>query len=489
MYHYLFLKSDKMDEQYTRAKSLLKGELYQHQKEGLSWLLSMENLNRGPRGGFLCDEMGLGKSIQTISVILGNVKRNTLIIVPKSIVTQWKNEFNKFAPSLNVFIYDGSDRTKYSDDLCNSDVVIAPYSLLTEEMRMLHKIKWGRVVLDEGHEIRNPSSSKFKAACQLHSDIRWILSGTPVFNSMKDFVTLCTFIGVDRKLVQGMTTRVKNLYILRRTKEDNPMLEIPECKFENIELEMYPEERALYKHAFVESQETIKDIFRTAINVNMYNMEIFECLLRARQTMIYPQLYINGIAKKRGEIPEFWEGRSKKMETLFKLISEHPDEKTLIFCQFKQEMDYIRENLKCNVFRIDGSVPKEDREKQLKMFKDAPQNSVFLIQVKAGGQGLNIQCASRVYFTGPCWNPATELQAIGRCHRSGQKRTVYVKKLVYIDTPGYPSVEQAMIALQGHKSILSAEVLKDDRLKNQIPTGNKTSDTISISAIRNIFRV
>ena len=477
-----------MEDQYKRAVSLLNGQLYQHQKEGLSWLLSMENLSKGPKGGFLCDEMGLGKSIQMISAILGNVKKNTLIVVPKSIVTQWKNEITKFAPSLNVFIYDGPDRTQDPDDLLKSDITIAPYSLLTEDAMMLHRIRWGRVVLDEGHEIRNPSSSKFKAACKLHSELKWILTGTPVFNSMKDFVTLCTFIGVDRKLVQAMTSRVKNLYILRRTKEDNPMLEIPECKFENVELEMYPEERALYKHAFIESQETIKDIFRTAINVNMYNMEIFECLLRARQTMIYPQMYIDGIAKKRGDIPDFWDGRMKKMETLFKLISEHPDEKTLIFCQFKKEMDYICENLSCPVFRIDGSVSKDDREKQLKMFNESPQNSVLLIQVKAGGQGLNIQCASRVYFTAPCWNPATELQAIGRCHRSGQKRTVYVKKLVYKDTPGYPSVEQAMIALQGHKSLLSAEVLHDERLKNQIPTGNKTSDTISISAIRNIFR-
>jgi SNF2 family DNA or RNA helicase len=478
-----------MEEQYTRAVSLLNGQLYKHQKEGVSWLLSMENLSKGSKGGFLCDEMGLGKSVQIISTILGNVKRNTLIVVPKSIVTQWKKEIDHFAPSLNVFIYDGPDRTRNPNYLLESDVVIAPYSLLTEDTMMLHKIKWGRIVLDEGHEIRNPSSSKFKSVCQLHADIRWILSGTPVFNSMKDFVTLCTFIGVDRKLVQAMTSKVKNLYILRRTKEDIPTLEIPECKFENVELEMYPEERELYKHAFIESQETIKDIFRSAINVHMYNMEIFECLLRARQTMIYPQMYIDGVAKKHGEIPEFWEGRSKKMETLFKLISEHPDEKTLVFCQFKQEMDYIRENLTCPVFRIDGSVSKEDRETQLKLFNEAPQDSVFLIQVKAGGQGLNIQCASRVYFTAPCWNPATELQAIGRAHRSGQKRTVYVKKLVYTDTPGYPSVEQAMMALQGHKSLLSAEVLNDERITTQIPTGNKTSDTISISAIRNIFRV
>jgi len=478
-----------MEEQYTRAVSLLNGTLFDHQKQGVAWLLSMENLSKGPHGGFLCDEMGLGKSLQIISTILGNVKKNTLIIVPKSIVTQWEKEIKKFAPSLTVFIYDGPDRTKNSNDLRNSDITIAPYSLLTEELKMLHKIKWGRVVLDEGHEIRNPSSSKFKAACKLQTDIRWILSGTPVFNSMKDFVTLCVFIGISRNLVQCMTSKVKDLYILRRCKEDYPMLEIPECIFENVELEMYHEEKKLYQYAFMDSQQTIKNIFRTAVNVNIHNMEIFECLLRARQTMIYPQMYIDGMAKKHGKIPEFWEGRSKKMETLFKLISEHPDEKTLVFCQFNKEMDYIHENLSCPVFRIDGSVLKEDREKQLKLFNEAPQNSVFLIQVKAGGQGLNIQCASRIYFTAPCWNPATELQAIGRAHRSGQKRTVYVKKLVYIDTPGYPSVEQAMMALQGHKSIISAEVLKDDRLKNQIPTGNKTSDRISITAIRNIFRV
>ena len=179
-----------MEEQYTRAVSLLDGQLYQHQKKGVSWLLSMENLSKGPKGGFLCDEMGLGKSIQIISVILGNVKKNTLIVVPKSIVTQWKNEISKFAPSLSVFIYDGQYRTQDPDDLLKSDVVIAPYSLLTENAMMLHRIRWGRIVLDEGHEIRNPSSSKFKAACKLHAELRWILSGTPVssFIASQNFI-------------------------------------------------------------------------------------------------------------------------------------------------------------------------------------------------------------------------------------------------------------------------------------------------------------
>ena len=136
-----------MEEQYTRAVSLLNGQLYQHQKKGVSWLLSMENLDRGPKGGFLCDEMGLGKSIQIISTILGNVKKNTLIVVPKSIVTQWEKEITKFAPSLSVFIYDGPDRTQDPDDLLKSDVVIAPYSLLNREGHDVTQNKMGAYCL------------------------------------------------------------------------------------------------------------------------------------------------------------------------------------------------------------------------------------------------------------------------------------------------------------------------------------------------------
>jgi SNF2 family DNA or RNA helicase len=107
------------------------------------------------------------------------------------------------------------------------------------------------------------------------------------------------------------------------------------------------------------------------------------------------------------------------METLFRMIKSHPDEKTLVFCQFRGEMDYIQQNMECPTFRIDGSVPKEERDNQVTLFKKAPPGSVFIIQIRSGGQGLNLQEATRVYITGPSWNPATELQAIGRAHRTG----------------------------------------------------------------------
>ena len=448
-------------------------------------MLEREHSSVGPKGGFLCDEMGLGKTAQLVTVIKRNKTGPTLVVVPKSIVTQWKNEIHKFAPELSVFVYDGIKRTRDASEFQRHDVTVCPYSLLTEDTPLVHRIEWGRVILDEAHEIRNRRSKRFKSAMKIESTYRWVVTGTPVFNEVDDFVSLCAFIGIGRVDVQCNLETIREKFIIRRTKNKDS---IPECHFENVELEMYPEEKTLYAQAFSEAQEMIREMMKRAKahgNSTMYNMDILEQFLRARQVMAWPQLYIDGMAKKLDEEMNAWTGRSKKMETLFESIAQHPDEKTLIFCQFKGEMNYIQEKLTCPVFRIDGTCSKERRESQLAEFNRAPQNSVFLIQVKAGGQGLNIQSASRVYITSPSWNPGTELQAIGRCHRTGQKREVYVKKLIYKGDEKYPSVDESIVALQVTKSMEYARVLGDERLKTQLPG---KSEGLSISEIRNIFR-
>ena len=448
-------------------------------------MLEREHSSVGPKGGFLCDEMGLGKTAQLVTVIKRNKTGPTLVVVPKSIVTQWKNEIHKFAPELSVFVYDGIKRTRDASEFQRHDVTVCPYSLLTEDTPLVHRIEWGRVILDEAHEIRNRRSKRFKSAMKIESTYRWVVTGTPVFNEVDDFVSLCAFIGIGRVDVQCNLETIREKFIIRRTKNKDS---IPECHFENVELEMYPEEKTLYAQAFSEAQEMIREMMKRAKahgNSTMYNMDILEQFLRARQVMAWPQLYIDGMAKKLDEEMNAWTGRSKKMETLFESIAQHPDEKTLVFCQFKGEMNYIQEKLTCPVFRIDGTYSKERRESQLAEFNRAPQNSVFLIQVKAGGQGLNIQCASRVYITSPSWNPGTELQAIGRCHRTGQKREVYVKKLIYKGDEKYPSVDESIVALQVTKSMEYARVLGDERLKTQLPG---KSESLSISEIRNIFR-
>ena len=482
-----------IEEQYNHAKDNLNGRLFApYQREGVLWLLSMENQTSGVRGGILADEMGLGKSIQLIATMLGNPKPRTLIIVPKSIITQWSEEIKRFAPNLTINVYDGPDRR-----IKEADVTLAPYTLLTtkgggpDTKTPLHMVQWDRVILDEAHEIRNKKSKLFKSVCRLQTQIKWIVTGTPVFNSMEDFVSLCTFLGLSKVVVQGMTNKIKDIYILRRTKEDlariNERLRLPPCYFENVELEMFPDEKQLYEIVFLEAQDTIRDAFRHAQSMNAKNMVILECLLRARQAMIWPQMYLDGVAKQNETQAEKWVGRSNKMETLFRMIDGHPDEKSLIFCQFRGEMNYIQSQLKCPVFRIDGSVPKEERVNQIEGFKKAAPGAVFIIQIRSGGQGLNLQEATRVYITAPSWNPATELQAIGRSHRTGQTQAVYVKKLVYKECSRFVSVEEEMMALQGHKSIVCSKVLNDERIEKQIPV-NRTSAKISILDIKKIFK-
>jgi SNF2 family DNA or RNA helicase len=465
---------------------------YQH--EGVKWLVARE-LSSSLPGGFLCDEMGLGKTVQLIATMLVNPKPRTLIVVPKSIVGQWCDEVRRFAPSLSVGAFDGPKRF-LPQTLPN--ILVVPYSVLPERkggsMCPLLHINWDRIILDEGHEVRNRKGKTSIACSALRAPIRWVVTGTPVFNSMKDFVALCGFVGIPRDQVQGYTDRVRETYVLRRTKADvakySTRLELPPCDFENVELEMYPEEADLYRDVFDEGHETVQRIFKSG-NVAMHQMELLECLLRVRQVMTWPQLYLDGMAIKNDVEPEPWKGRSRKMETLMEMIESHPSEKTLVFTQWMGEMDHIQEQLAAKsipVFRIDGSVTKDLREERIAGFKTAAQGAVFLIQVKAGGVGLNLQEATRVYITAPTWNPATELQAIGRAHRTGQTRKVVVRRLIYVGEEELPSVEQSIMQLQEGKARVCAEVLNDPRIMEQVPNAPKTT-RINIQTLKRIFAV
>ena len=467
---------------------------YQH--DGVKWLVARE-LNQTHPGGFLCDEMGLGKTVQLIATMLVNPKPHTLVVVPKSIVGQWCAEVARFAPSLTTYAFDGAKR-QLPEKL--PSIVVAPYSVLPHRpgapICELLRVKWDRVILDEGHEIRNKNSKGHTACRALEAPIRWIVTGTPVFNSIKDFVALCAFIGLPREVVQGYTDKIREKFVLRRTKidvaEHNKRLELPPLDFQNLELEMYPEERDLYSDVFHKGQTIVRHVFAAGTQ-NIHQMELLECLLRTRQVMSWPQLYLDGIALKEESDPEPWVGRSRKMETLMGCIKTHPNEKTLIFTQFMGEMDRIQELLSemdIPTFRIDGSVCKEQREDRIKGFKSGPKNSVFIIQIKAGGVGLNLQEATRVYITCPAWNPATELQAIGRAHRTGQTQKVVVRRLIYMGEDGVeplPSVEQSIMQLQEGKAKVCADVLKDPRLETQVP--NVTRTKITIHSLRKIFAV
>ena len=507
MYMYYSKESKKKMEctaAYKLATSSLKGRLIApYQREGVVWMLMREFSDSRVKGGFLCDEMGLGKTIQIIATILGNPGKRTLIVVPKSIVNQWCEEIAKFAPHLTVHTFDGPGRKPCE----TSDIVIAPYSVMVKKGKPrgtpteLHQYEWGRIVLDEGHEIRNSSSKIHESLRVLNSKIRWCVTGTPVYNSIDDFVALCGFLGIPKNVVQAMSTEIRKTYVLRRTKQDvaefNARLELPPCDFQNVELDMYPEEKELYRQVYTESRDIVNRIFKQD-NAGMHAMIVLECFLRTRQAMIWPQLYMNGMAKKKDEVPEPWMHSSKKMDTLLELIGTHPNEKSLVFCQFMEEMNHIEEKLlevDTTVFRIDGSVDQMCRTDHIEQFKKHAGGCVFIIQIKSGGQGLNLQSATRVYIMSPSWNPATELQAIARSHRTGQDTKVVVRKLIYTGTENLPSIEESMMALQGHKSMICSEVLNDPRLAGQIPKlrAHQQHDggggELTIREIRKIFNV
>lgn len=469
---------------------------YQH--DGVKWLINRECSGNGYKGGFLADEMGLGKTIQLIATILANPAGQTLVIVPKSVTDQWMSEVERFAPSLSVGIFNGKDM--------DWDIVIATYGscvvrstsknpIPKNDIRAtkLHSRRWGRIILDEAHEIRESKSKISKSCKKFSSPIKWVVTGTPVFNSSKDFVNLGEFIGIPKESILGHMEKVRAKYVLRRTKQDlsavNSRLALPDCDFQNVFLKMNEHEANLYYRVFEDGREHIREVMASAGNANMHIMSFLKCLLRIRQVMAYPQSCLDGIAKESGEIADVWQHSSQKMDTLIDMITTHPKEKTIIFCQFIAELDHIQNLLRERgypIFRVDGSVCQTSRVNNIEAFRKAPQNAVFLIQVKAGGVGLNLQEATRVYITSPSWNPATELQAIGRSHRTGQTQKVVVRKLLYSDES---SVETSMLALQGQKSVITADVLADPRIASQFPASSSASGKLSIRAIRNIFSV
>ncbi len=406
-----------------------------YQVEGVEWLLKREM--SVPSGGLLCDDMGLGKTVQMLETMVRNPKKQTLIVVPKSLVKQWKSEIEKFVPSFTVCVYDGPNRKFVSSDVC-----VCPYSVIAD----LVDIKWDRVVLDEGQEIRSPKSIVNKMCMSLIASTKWILTGTPVFNKMRDFVALCGFIGIEKRFVQAYVDDVRKEYVLRRTKKDMSQFE-----FKNVEIEMYDEEKELYERVCDEYLSGEKNVL--------------EGILRCRQVCSWPQLYFDSIGENT-----VWEHSSAKLDALVCMIKTHPNEKTLVFTQFIGESYEIKRRLDAftSVFVLTGQT--ENREEVIQSFRDAPSGAVFIIQIKTGGVGLNLQEASRVYITQPSWNPATELQAIARSHRTGQKKRVIVKKLLYM------GIDIEMVQLQNKKSKICSRVLNDESINSQIPCTDSISN-------------
>ena len=467
-----------------------------YQPAGVKWMLTRELCDTNPKGGILCDEMGLGKTIQVIATMLGNPIDTTLIVVPVALVSQWRDALKQFA-HVDARTIDASQVSKMRHtELKEPGVFITTYSAFTSHGASdfdtpFFRVTFGRIVLDEAHLIKNRNSKIHRVLCEVDSDIKWCLTGTPITNKANDFASLLQFVGF-KNVNLGDAARE---FTLRRTKEDVarvvPRHGLPKLHIDIVRAPLSPEEHELYtsislkyarRHAILKSKLEASssssssssdgsDLPRTVQNLK------FEWMTRLRQCATNPQLVLDGLHKKSknaGPAPK-WTHACTKLDLLKREILAQPKkEKTLVFCHWTAEMDAIQSMLTSvdieNV-RFDGKMNARKRDENLTRFKDSNRAIVLVIQIIAGGVGLNIQAATRVYINSLDWNGTSELQAIGRAHRTGQLHEVFVKRLVMENT-----VDDRVIDTQDEKMALAAIVFDDERIVKSL----NASSTVSI---------
>ena len=444
------------------------GTLRHYQREGLGWLGFLERMGLG---GCLADDMGLGKTIQVLAMLVrrasvtrdgGVLHRPTLVVVPKSLIFNWMEEAKKFAPGLRVLNHTGNLRAGESQSLADSDLVLTTYGTLRRDILRHREIEFDYVILDEAQSIKNASSQAAKACRLLRARHRLAMTGTPVENHIGELWSIFEFLNpgqlgsasrLKKFLVGGRSSsdvvaRAVRPYLLRRTKSQ-VLSDLPEKTEQTIFCEMGESQRKAY--------DELRDHYRQElsgrigrIGVGRSRIAVLEALLRLRQTACHPGLVDPSRIDEMGA----------KLETLLAQLGEVIDEghKVLVFSQFTSFLAILRRHLEARGMPyeyLDGKTT--DRQARVTHFQEDPECKLFLVSLKAGGQGLNLTAADYLYILDPWWNPAVEAQAVDRAHRIGQTRRVFAYRLIARDT-----VEEKILALQDRKRELAESIVRAD---------------------------
>ena len=438
-----------------------------YQEDGVSWLqfLRDHNLN-----GILADDMGLGKTIQALAHIMvekesGRMKCPVLVVAPTSLMTNWKSEASRFAPSLKVLILQGNERKENFDRIQDHDLILTTYPLLSRDKDVLMTHEYHLLILDEAQVIKNPNTMAHRIVQQLRANHRLCLTGTPMENHLGELWSLFHFLmpgflGDNKKFTQtfrkpiekrqdkerqlALTRRV-HPFMLRRTKEE-VVSELP-AKTEIVQhIELLPTQRDLYEsvrlamHSKIQMEIEERGLKRSQI-------VILDALLKMRQICCDPRLLKIESAKNVKE--------SAKLQFLIDTLPEMIEEnrKILLFSQFTSMLALIEEALKkLNIPYVILTGQTKDRQTPINDFQSG-KVPLFLISLKAGGTGLNLTAADTVIHYDPWWNPAVENQATDRAYRIGQDKPVFVYKLVTVGT-----VEEKILDMQHHKAALFAGI-------------------------------
>ncbi len=442
-----------------------RGELRDYQRDGLGW---MKFLNEFGFGGCLADDMGLGKTVQVLAMLeerrlrhqdLSASQRPTLVVVPKSLVFNWIEEAARFTPQLRLLNYTGIDRVDRRDEVKSHDVIVTTYGTVRRDVEFLTSLEFDYVILDESQAIKNAKAQASKACRLLKSRHRLAMTGTPIENHLGELWTLLEFLNPGmlgseaafRKLTQANETesldwlaRALRPYLMRRTK-DQVLRELPEKTEQTLYCDMEPKQKKLYSELRDYYRSHIGDKVRE-LGVKKSKIHVLEALLRLRQAACDPRLL-----DKNHEKP------GAKIELLIDQLAEVIDEghKALVFSQFTSLLALVRQSVESQGWDyeyLDGKTRK--RADRVKRFQSDDDCKLFLISLKAGGQGLNLTAADYVFILDPWWNPAVEAQAIDRAHRMGQTRSVNAYRLICRDT-----VEEKIVALQQSKKELADAIV------------------------------
>ncbi len=447
-----------------------KGELRHYQQDGVNWL---QHLASHGLGGFLADDMGLGKTAQTIAHITvehasGRMRHPALIVVPTSLVANWTAELGKFAPALDVAVLHGLDRHERRERLQGVHVVITTYTVLTRDIEEMRQIPWHLVVLDEAQAVKSPDARATRAVCQLDTQNRLCLSGTPIENNLDELWSQFAFLmpgllGDRRGFARRFRTPIEKNndpvcraqliqriqpFILRRTKSEVAK-ELPPKHTILRRITLAPDQRELYETIRGTLYETVREQVAER-TLAQSRIIVLDALLKLRQACCDPRLVkLSGARGGEARTAESSAKLNDLLEMLQELIPE--GRRILLFSQFTSMLDLIKpclEEIGIPFVELRGDT--RDRAAPVRRF-EAGEVPLFLISLKAGGRGLNLTSADTVIHYDPWWNPAVEEQASDRAHRIGQTRSVFVYKMIAVDT-----VEERILELQQRKAELAS---------------------------------
>jgi len=455
-----------------------------YQRLGVAWLW---HLYRHDLGGILADEMGLGKTLQALALLAAirssgsqssgpsslqspvsglrfPVSDLCLVVCPASLVENWRREAARFTPDLRVLAHHGESRAESAAAFASADLVVTSYGTLVRDQPLFESVAFACVIGDEAQHIKNRRTQHAQALCSLRARGRFLLTGTPLENSLDDLRSLFAFLmpghlaplpagvrGEDKAWHDERLRAQTAPYILRRTKSAVAP-ELPPKIEQTVYCEFAPAQAALYRGWQERGERELDSLAASGASEGRLRLAALTQLLRLRQICCDPRL----VDYSAGDPAP----PSSKLEAFRELLEETTDDghRLLVFSQFTSLLTLLRQELEAQGIAycyLDGAMHARARQAEVDRFQSSPEVPVFLLSLKAGGTGLNLTGADTVVHYDPWWNPAVESQATDRAHRIGQARVVTSYQLICAG-----SVEEKVLQLQDAKRALLANVFE-----------------------------